>query len=303
MNEQFTPYWEHVKGQTYCMVLDYCRIPVYMLDGNRAIMLDTGYSTSEQDVLRLLDEKNLTVTAILTTHVHPDHNGNHVVLREKFGCKIYMTPFAAASCTDALSMYSNFGGRAGYHRLKIDKRRFFTTDVIIPWADGKITVDGVTFEVLTTGGHCVEHICFITPDNVAYLGDALQSANIMRYRRLTYSTGLEADIESQKKIAAMHCDKYILAHNGIVEDIQTEVRVSLEEIEKRLDVFVAQADTPATMDELIQRFLAQSGADLNNKRSVHGVYFNALAFIDYLVDLKRLEVIIENGFIKYVRPQ
>ncbi len=302
MSEQFIPYWEHVKGQTYCIVTDYCRIPVYMLDNNRAIILDTGFSTNEQDILRLLDEKDLTITAILTTHVHPDHTGNHVALRKKFGCKIYMTPFAAATCADPLTMYSNFGGRAGYHRLKKDLSRFFPTDVIIPWKDGKITVEGADFEVVTTGGHCVEHICFITPDNVAYLGDALQSADIMRYRRLTYSIGLEADMESKEKIATLRCDKYILAHNGVIEDIQTEVRVALEEIEKRLAAFVEQADTPASMDDLIQRFLVHSGADLNNKRTVHGVYFNALAFIDYLVDLKRLEVIIEDGFIKYVRP-
>lgn len=302
MSEQFTPYWEHVKGQTYCIVTDYCRIPVYMLDHNRAIMLDSGYSTSEQDILRLLEEKDLTIAAILTTHVHPDHNGNHVVLRKKFGCPIYMTPFAAASCADPLTMYSNFGGRAGYHRLKKDANRFFSTDVIIPWEDCEITVENTVFQVITTGGHCVEHICFITPDNVAYLGDALQSADIMRYRRLTYSTGLEADMESQKKISTLRCDKYILAHNGVVEDIQEEVRVSFEEIEKRLAAFVEQAATPATMDELIQRFLVQSGADLSNRRSVHGVYFNALAFIDYLADMKRLDIIIENGFIKYVRP-
>lgn len=302
MQEQFIPHWEHIKGQTYCIVTDYCRIPVYLLDADRAIMLDTGYNKSEQDILKLLAEKNLSVAAILTSHIHPDHTGNHVALRNKFGCKIYMTPFAAASCADPLTMYSNFGGRAGYSSLRERESYFFSTDEIIPWEDCEITVDGAVFQVVTTGGHCVEHISFITPDNVAYVGDALQSADIMRYRRLTYSTGLEADLEAKKKIATLQCDKYILAHNGVVTDIEEEVRVALEETEKRLAAFVEQADTPATMDELIRRFLIQSGADLNNRRSVHGVYFNAVAFIGYLVDSKRLNLLIEDGFIKYIRP-
>jgi len=303
MSDQFIPYWEHVKGQTFCIVTDYCRIPVYVLEGNRAIMMDSGYAISEGDIMRLLEEKNLTVAAILTSHAHPDHTGCHVALRNKYGCKIYMTPFAAATCSDPLTMYSNYGGRAGYRPLSQQSHRFFPVDEIIPWEDCEITVEGAVFQVIKTSGHCVEHVSFINPDHVAYLGDALQSADIMRYRRLTYSTGLEADLEARHKIATLRCDKYILAHNGVIEDVAEEVRIADEETERRLAAFVAQADNPVTMDELIRRFLVQSGADLSNRRSVEGVYFNAVAFIGYLVDAKRLNIIIEDGYLKYVRPQ
>ena len=88
----------------------------------------------------------------------------------------------------------------------------------------------------------------------------------------------------------------------MVENVEESVRIALEETEKRLQIFEELAQNPLTMDELVRAFLIQSGADLSNPRSVRGVYFNAQAFVSYLVDENRFQTVIDDCYLKYVRP-
>lgn len=297
------PYWQQVKGNTWCMVFDYARIPVYLCGAGKAILLDSGYDRSRQEILDLLAEKNLQPVALLTSHTHPDHIGNHAFLREKFGAKVYMSPFDIATFRDPMVMCVSFGTRVGY---RLCKERFgigVAADEVFPNSACEITVEGATFRMIPTPGHCVEHTTIITPDNVAYLGDALQSEDFMVNRRLTYSTVVEEDFASKRIIAALDCDAYIMAHNGVVEDIKDSVETAIEAMEYRLRLFEELVDTPVSEDELVRRFLVHTGADLENTRSVRGIHFNTPAFLGYLVDHGRLIQIVEDGYLKYARPK
>ena len=42
--EIIKPYLEHVKGNTYCIVMSAVRIPIYKLNATDAIMIDSGYA-------------------------------------------------------------------------------------------------------------------------------------------------------------------------------------------------------------------------------------------------------------------
>lgn len=298
----FKPYWQQVKGNTWCMVFDYARIPVYLCGEGKAILIDSGYDRNRQEILDLLAEKDLRPVAILTSHTHPDHIGNHAFLQKEFGAKVYMSAFDAATFADPMVMCVSFGARVGY---RLCKERFHvgvTADEVFPNTDCEIHVEGVPFRVIPTPGHCVEHTTIVTPDNVAYLGDALQSEDFMVNRRLTYSTVVEEDFASKRIIAQLKCDAYIMAHNAVVEDITDSVETAIEAMEYRLRLFEELLDTPASEGELVRRFLVHTGADLENGRSVRGIHFNAPAFLTYLVDHDRLIQIVEDGYLKYARP-
>lgn len=252
-------------------------------------------------MMELLEENKLQVVAVLTSHTHPDHAGNHRLLQEHFDAKIYMTPLAKATMSDPMSMYAILSTKAGYHKAINRLGEGVRTDFVLPWEDGEISVEGAVFRQLTTAGHCAEHLCFITPDNVAYLGDAVLSPKLIRSIRLPYCTCLEPYMEALGKIEALNCDKYILAHNSVEEDARQIVGITRETLEQRLNTLEALADTPVTFDELVRKFLVQTGADLTSWRSVNGVGFNAKAFSGYLVDHDRLKFVLEDGIIKYVR--
>ncbi len=295
------PDLEQVKGTTWCIVTGYAKIPFYKLDEKRVVMIDSGLPDDGPDIVALLEENGLQVVAVLTSHTHPDHAGNHRLLQEHFDAKIYMTPLAKATMSDPMSMYAILGTKAGYHKSINRLGEGVRTDVVLPWEDGEVTVEGAVFRQITTAGHCAEHLCFITPDNVAYLGDAILSPKLIQSIRLPYCACLEPYMEALGKIEALNCDKYILAHNSVEEDAREMVRITRETLEQRLNALEALADTPVTLDELVREFLVQTNADLTSWRSVNGVGFNAKAFAGYLVDHDRLKFVLEDGIMKYVR--
>lgn len=295
------PYLEQVKDHTWCIATAYAKIPLYKLDEERVIMIDSGLSSDGEAFVELLEENGMWVVAVLTSHTHPDHAGNHRLLQERFGAKIYMTPLAKATMSDPMSMYAILGTKAGYHKAINRLGEGVRTDVDLPWEDGEVCVEGAVFRYLKTAGHCAEHLCFITPDNVGYVGDAILSPKLIQSIRLPYCSCLEPYLAALDRIEKMNCDKYIFAHNSVETDIHQAVRIAKKAIAQRLDTLEALCETPVTIDELVRKFLIQTEADLTSWRSVNGVGFNAKAFTGYLVDQKRLRFVLEDGIMKFVR--
>lgn len=300
MIQKIKPYWEQVKDNTWCIVTGYARIPVYRLGDGRAIMIDSGWDYDGENIIELLESENLRLVAVLTSHAHPDHAGNHWLLREHFGAELYMTAYASATCQDPVTMFNMLHARTGFRGIRDRMKNLFAADHIIPWEDGELSVEGATFRYLKTHGHCSEHLAFITPDNVAYLGDAILSKEIMATARMHYCNCLEVYLESVEKIGRLNCDKYIIAHNGVVDDIRETVQVCIDTVAQRAQVLRYLAKTPATVDELAHRFLLHTKADLSSVRSVHGVQYNTLAYVSYMYDKKMLKLIFEDGFSRYV---
>ena len=87
----------HVAGNTWCLNT-VASIPIYFIDDRNVILLDTGYSDdrSRPALMEFLEENELKVSAILGTHTHYDHVGNHNYLKTRYGSEIIMPELEAA---------------------------------------------------------------------------------------------------------------------------------------------------------------------------------------------------------------
>ena len=112
MYQNIEPYLEQVKGNTYCIVTGYSRLPIYMLDEKNCIMIDSGLPREWEGIEQCLDKEGLFVKAVIGSHYHPDHIGNHLRLRNKFGAKLYLSPFAANAKADPMNMLGSMAGIA-----------------------------------------------------------------------------------------------------------------------------------------------------------------------------------------------
>ena len=119
MSQRIVPYLEHVLGDTWCVVTGYCRIPLYMPDRSRAVMIDSGLKHPDRErILALLERENIRVATLLTSHFHPDHVGNHTALKAAHGCSVYMTPFARIMSRDPSNLQT-----VGYETYTMRKAR------------------------------------------------------------------------------------------------------------------------------------------------------------------------------------
>ena len=129
--------------QTNCYIL-------HNEDSRDCVILDPGYEP--EIIARFLDEKGLTLRAILLTHCHFDHVGAVKELAAQTDCRVYL-------CQKDLAMPPMLTNGPLYY-----------TDT---YADGDtVTQAGIPFRVLETPGHTPGSVCLITGENL-FSGDTL----------------------------------------------------------------------------------------------------------------------------------
>ena len=158
MYQNIEPYLEHVKGNTYCIVTGYARIPLYQLDRANCILIDSGLHEDGKGIISCLERENLSVKAVLTSHSHIDHVGNHLALRRHFGARLYMSMFAAAANAEPVNLACCLPDFTTYRRLQPFMEGHFKPDVLMDWSADSIEVEGAIFQILHLPGHDAEHL-------------------------------------------------------------------------------------------------------------------------------------------------
>lgn len=296
MNDSIKPYLEHVLGDTWCIVTGFCRIPLYMPDRSQAIMIDSGLKNPDREgILSLLKREKIHVAALLTSHFHPDHIGNHSALVTQFGCTVYMTPYADLVSQESANLLYEVVMPVGRR-----KQPSWRADRIIPRNTSMIEVAGTQFSLLWLSGHMVEQVGFVTPDGVAYLGDTLLSDHILQAMKLPYYTCLRLDLQAKESLRKLNCKRYILAHNGVYEDIGGLIDRNSSAIYKQLEMIEQLACQWMTFEQLCVTVMTYLGMDLNETRRVVGARRNIRILVEYLVETGRLKARVREGYVEYL---
>lgn len=301
MIQNIKPHIEHVKGNTYCIITGYCRFPLYKLDETQVILIDSGLPRDWEGILDCLQQENLQVVAVLTSHLHPDHVGNHLNLRKTFGSKLYMTMHAAAICASPMNQVATYAGIITYRRICKNMTTAIVPDALIDWNAKSITVEGATFELLQLPGHSAEHLGIVTPDGVAYLGDTVLSEPVMKALRAPFCVCVELDLASKEFLAQTNYDRYIVAHNEVRDEIRQLALWNRDMMLQKAEAICSLATDYMTLDTLTQKAMKQVGSELDSVHRVAGFRRNTLPFVDYLIDTGKLTCRANDGVIEYIR--
>ncbi len=290
---------EHVLGDTWCIVTRFCRIPLYIPDRAFAVMIDSGLKRPDREgILELLKKENIHVAALLTSHFHRDHIGNHSAIKKTHGCRVYMTPYSAIVSADSHNLIAS-----GYETVTMYKARghnsYCQPDEIIPRDAEELTVCGYRFKLLWLQGHAVEQVGFITPDNVAYLGDTLLSDNVLQSVRLPYYTCGRLDLEAKESLRTLQANRFILAHNGIYDNIDGLIDRNIANILEKLDLVKSVAGEWKTLEQLCVAVMKKFDFDLNDTMRVVGSKRNITVMVEQLVESGELAVRIRDGYVEY----
>lgn len=301
MDQRIAPYLEHVLGDTWCIVTGYCRIPLYMPDRSRAVMMDSGLKNPDREgILALLDRENICVTALLTSHFHPDHVGNHAAIKVAYGCDVYMTPYAQIISQGSFDLQAS-----GYESYALRRaRRSYSncvSDRVIPRNAVKICVEDAVFQLLWLPGHAVEQVGFITPDDVAYLADTVLSDHLLQSVKLPYYTCLGPDLQTKKALRELRCRRYILAHSGVYDEIADLIDRNIATAEEKLRLVEEEAEDWRTLEQLCAAVMARLEMDLNAPDKVIGSKRNIQVLVDYLIETERLAFRVREGYVEYHR--
>jgi glyoxylase-like metal-dependent hydrolase (beta-lactamase superfamily II) len=291
-----------VKGNTYCIDTGMTYIPFYKINDEEIIMLDTGWKRGEREgIEEVLEKNNFKVAAILNSHAHIDHIGNNTYFKDKYNSIIAMSAYEALSCSSEVNLKLYYGSET----LKFIKEHYghmvFKSDIIIEENQHEILLCGVNFKIIPTPGHSPAHICIITPDDIAYIGDALISYEVMEGAKMPYAYILSEDMKSKAKLHDLNCSKYVVAHKGIYNNITKLINDNIDFYESRAMKIYELIDGPMTMEEIMKVINKDFNININNIEKYYFMEKMLKSYVEYLYEIEKLKLIMENGFLKYTK--
>ena len=130
---------------------------------NKAIVIDPGLGSKQ--ILKFIDDNNLSVEAVLLTHGHFDHIYTAKELKDR-GAKIYISEI------DAPKLLDNELNIGQFVKVKVEP--------VLPdgfLEEGKCEIFGQEFEIVFAPGHTSGSILIIYKDNV-FTGDTYFSEGV-----------------------------------------------------------------------------------------------------------------------------
>lgn len=244
---------ERITEQAACIRLPGQRLAVWFLDERNIILFDSGLAEARQLLTDCLEENGLCPRALVTSHAHIDHTGNHRYLQERFGTRIWMTGLdrRLSSSPEALMLlFPNFGRRS---LMATASSMLCRCEERIPFEEGELTVEGVTVGVIPLPGHTPCHVGFLLPDGTAYLGDLLMSRRILERTRFPFSLCWITDIQSKRRALQMEFPHAVLAHNEVCRDVPALARDNLTLLRQRLQELLDEIRPMDTVSDIIRR--------------------------------------------------
>ncbi|UWG99307.1 MBL fold metallo-hydrolase [Dehalobacter sp. DCM] len=289
-----------VKGNTFCIDTGMTYIPYYQINEEEIILLDSGWAKGERKGIdELLESRGFKVAAILCSHAHIDHVGNNAYYKEKHGSTIAMPSFEALLCSSVNHLKTFYSGQTLTEITEHYGNMICETDILISDEQEKIYLCGVKFKIIHTPGHSPAHICIVTPDNVAYLGDALISHDVMKGSKIPYAFILSEDLRSKKKLYGLRCSKYIVAHRGIYDDITDLITDNIDCYRERAERIYAVVEGAMTKEDILKAAIKKYNIQVNTIYKYAFVDRMLHSYIEYLHETGRLTLNIDHGFLKY----
>ena len=194
-------------------------IPLYMTDSHHCILMDTGTDTMRQRLEQTLEAAELIPIGILCTHTHFDHYGNAGYFSQRYNCPIAL-PLGEAEVCRTMSSIKSYMFCFSAGQVAADPNMAALpclVDHVIRPEETDTMFRGVRFGVIHTPGHSIDHVSYVTPDRVCYVGDALMCGHSLHASKLPYAFHMEESFATMEKLRDISCAKMILAHRGVVD--------------------------------------------------------------------------------------
>lgn len=292
-----------IKNNTYCIDVGISYVPFYKLNENDIILIDSGEQGDRKRLESVINENNFNIKGIICSHGHPDHVGNNKYFKEKYNCIIAMPMYEAQICSSPMNLKAYYNNNTLTEIIEHYGFMIFETDEYITNKQNEINFCGANFKIFHTPGHSPSHICITTPDNVGYVADALISYEMIENAKIPFDFVLLEDLKSKDNLLSLDCDKYIVAHKGIYDDITNLIADNIAFYIHRAEETFELITGKMTMGEIMKEACKSFGVNINNIYKYDLISRMLRCYVDYLYESNKIRLVIDKGFRKYERNE
>ena len=264
--------------------------------GNGVLIVDTGLDDSHaRKLLRALEGRALTPTAILNTHSHADHHGGNATVLKKFpGLAIHAPPLEAAIINHPLLEPVYLYG-AHPPRELCNKFLLAPSTPAQAIEAGHLSLGGVDVELLNVPGHA-SRMYAVRFGELLYAADALFGPEVLSKHPLTFCLDSAAMKASAARLLELEGVRLsVPGHGEPVDDLAGLVRLNLQAFERVTQAVLEAAATPASVDELLRRVCDDLRVEMTTPSAVVLNRSAVSAHLSELVGLGKVALRVQNN--------
>jgi glyoxylase-like metal-dependent hydrolase (beta-lactamase superfamily II) len=226
-------------------------IGVILGDG-QAVFVDSGLDESTaRKAAQAVEQRGLTLTAILNTHAHADHCGGNAFLKKRTGALIYAPPVESAFIQHTeLEPFSLYGAAPF---PAIDGKWFHAVPSQVDRLLGTtLSICGLDLEILPAAGHSINQVAILAPE-AAFLGDALMAPALLERYPIQYCYDVSAHRATLDRLAGLRKTWYVGAHFPPTQDLEGLVAANRRNLERTAEAVLSAVSSTASTEEVVAR--------------------------------------------------
>jgi glyoxylase-like metal-dependent hydrolase (beta-lactamase superfamily II) len=268
----------------------------YYEEAGKGYLIDSGMDDeSGRKLLRILESRDVPLTAIINTHSNADHIGGNSFIQKRTGCKIWTTRFEAliteSPSIEPLFLWGAFpfsGIRNKFMEAKPSKAEVISNEGIIM---------DTNLIAVPLPGHFLDMIGVITPDNVFFVADSLFDPAVIK----KYLFIVMLDIASAYRTFDLILKNnsalwFVPSHAEPVNDVKPLVEANRNAIHSLSEEILAACATPSSKEEILVALASKHGIEMDashfllNQASVasHLTWLSEKGLIEHFMDGFRL---------------
>lgn len=277
----------------------------YIVSENGVILIDSGLEDSvAKKIIKLLDEKNYKVKAIINTHSHADHCGGNYYIQNRLGAQIYAPEFESAIIENPyLEPLYLSAGAVPLRELtgKFLMAKPSKVDFVISKEDKKINIDSTILDIIPLLGHAINHIG-VGIEDVLYCGDSILNESLLEKHKIPFNVNIEEQIRTLEVLRKSDYRIYIPSHCPPMskEELNKAVDKNLRILEDINNTIIKSVKTYKTLEDIEYDIFKYYNIEITNLTQYSLFKTAIVAHVNYLFNQNCIKKIVKDNRIYWI---
>lgn len=267
------------------------KMGIYRLPNHNVIVIDSGNDKEAgRKILKIINEHNWTLEAIINTHSNADHIGGNKFLSDRTGCKIYAKGIEKTFCEfpvlEPAFLFGGFPHKQLRHKFLLAEPSHVEdiTACMLPQ----------NMETFPLKGHYFDMIGVKTPDDVYFMADCVSSETVLGKYHIAFIYDIAEYLKTLDNIEQIKGKLFIPAHTDAVETMKPLAGINRQKVFEIIETIKHICEQPSSFEGILKKIFDHYNLTLDITQYVL-VGSTIKSYLSYLVDHNIVTIEIQDN--------